>query len=78
MRARVPSPLIAEICGHEGSHLEGRPLHMTNKLYFGGYKPQQLIETINLIQYEGLDLSHLYTDAERATLAPRSAAEAAE
>ena len=63
IRAGVRSRLVASICGHEGGHLEARPLAMTNKLYFGGYKPEQLIDAVNRIEYSKLDLSHLYTDA---------------
>ncbi len=42
---------------------------MTNRLYFGGYKPAALIGAINCIAYPGLNLSHLYTDAARVSLA---------
>lgn len=66
IRAGVRSRLVAEICGHEGGHLEARPLHMTNKLYFGGYQPKQLIDAINCIAYSGLDLSHLYAKPTKA------------
>lgn len=66
LRKNVSSNLVASICGHEGGHLAPRPLAMTNRLYFGGYEPQQLIEAINLISYDGLDLCHLYIGHDAA------------
>ena len=60
--ARIPDRMIAYLVGHEGGAIEpdAQRLPMTNQVYFGGYRPEVLIEEVAKIKYPMLDFSRLY------------------
>ena len=59
----VPDRMIAFLVGHEGGAIEqDTKLRMTNRVYFGGYRPDVLIDAMSRIRHPGLDFSKLYEE----------------
>jgi integrase len=60
--ARILDRMIAYLVGHEGGAIEpdAERLPMTNRVYFGGYEPQVLVEEVAKIKYKVLDFSRLH------------------